>query len=568
MPISILVFTLLLLFTPLRQIGAVSDPLSVPNNKYGIHIIDANDLTDAATLVNSSGGDWGYVTLVIQDGDRNQGKWQEIFNTMRRRHLIPLIRLATHAEGSSWKIPQKEDADRWAGFLNSLIWPTQNRYVILFNEPNHSKEWGNTINPEEYADVALTYAQALKRKSGDFFLLPAGLDMSASSDGEALDGATYLRRMATAKPELFTQLDGWTSHSYPNPGFSGPPWASGRGTIAGYRWELQLLQSLGFTKSYPVFITETGWTHNGGTHIKGILSPTDVSENIRIAAAGAWSDERIVSITPFLLNYQGGPFDHFSWKKPGMADYFPQYLAYKELTKTKGEPSRRESFGVDSPFLPDRLVTHSTYTVQSVITNTGQGILTPGEYTIDTVGLPAGFSITTDALPVLEPGESGVLRLTIRTPDTDGTYSVPIRLRRGEKRILLEERQVTVIPPPSLSITVPLAWKKNTGDTTATVLIYDMNDRLLHKFLNVTVANGTAAVTGLYNIVPGTRYRTVVLVPYYLPRQAIIPFTDTRTDIRMKRLYPLDYNNDGTLNFMDIPALLLTKPNEALSRIF
>src|SRR3989339_1270410 len=112
MIISILLL-LFLSFFP-QSVHAIYDPLSVSNNKYGIHIAELTDLTDAANLVNSSGGDWGYVTLVIQDGDRNQSKWQELFNEMRRLHLIPILRLATHPEGDSWKIPQKEDAKRWA----------------------------------------------------------------------------------------------------------------------------------------------------------------------------------------------------------------------------------------------------------------------------------------------------------------------------------------------------------------------------------------------------------------------------------------------------------------------
>ena len=38
------------------------NPLAVPNNRYGIHIVDTNDIPQLPALVNSSGGDWGYVT--------------------------------------------------------------------------------------------------------------------------------------------------------------------------------------------------------------------------------------------------------------------------------------------------------------------------------------------------------------------------------------------------------------------------------------------------------------------------------------------------------------------------
>src|SRR3989338_6522114 len=129
---------------------ATSDPLSVSNNVFGIHVIDENDLIDAAKLVNGNGGEWGYVTLVIREEDRDTSKWQRIFDKMRELKLIPIVRLATYAEEQNWAKPKAEDVDSWVIFLSSLNWVVKNRYVILFNEPNHSNEWGGTVSPEEY----------------------------------------------------------------------------------------------------------------------------------------------------------------------------------------------------------------------------------------------------------------------------------------------------------------------------------------------------------------------------------------------------------------------------------
>ncbi len=85
---------------------AVTNPLSVPNNKYGIHIISAtrDEASEAARLVNNN-GDWGYITVLAESGDRNEGKWQEFFNELRRRHLIPLVRLATKPDKGNWERP-------------------------------------------------------------------------------------------------------------------------------------------------------------------------------------------------------------------------------------------------------------------------------------------------------------------------------------------------------------------------------------------------------------------------------------------------------------------------------
>jgi hypothetical protein len=111
----------------------------VDNNIFGMHssVTTEQELTEIAQLVNSRGGSWGYVTVVIQETDRDTGKWRTLFNKMSELKLIPVVRLATQAEGSNWKRPTATDASSWVDFLDSLPWPTKDRYVVLFNEPNH-----------------------------------------------------------------------------------------------------------------------------------------------------------------------------------------------------------------------------------------------------------------------------------------------------------------------------------------------------------------------------------------------------------------------------------------------
>ncbi len=335
----IIVYALLFLvsFFP-KTVWAVYDPISVPNNKFGIHIADSNDLSEVPALVNSSGGDWGYVTFVITDTDRDVGKWQLIFRNLRNLHLIPLVRIATHVEGSSWVNPYPQDANEWVSFFSQLPWPTNNRYVILFNEPNHATEWGGTIAPDQYAVIVKTFAQKLKESSSEYFILPAGFDASAQNTGESLDEAGYLSWMLTSEPHLFDYLDGWTSHSYPNPGFSGSPYARGRGTLTTYDWELGMLKERGVVKNLPVFITETGWAHNGGSDWSRMLPPDVVANYLTIAAASVWNDSRIVAVTPFLYQYQEPLFSMFSWLIPSNREPYPFYVSYQLLSKIRGNP--------------------------------------------------------------------------------------------------------------------------------------------------------------------------------------------------------------------------------------
>lgn len=338
----ILIFFLCVLqlfFLTPTTVLAVTDPLSVPNNKYGIHIIDENDLSTAGTLVNSTGGDWGYVTMVITEKERKVSKWQSIFDRMRELHLIPIVRLATDLEDDSWKKPHIIDAQPWTNFLSQLDWVTQNRYVILFNEPNHAKEWGGDINPEEYSDLVSTFSATLKRSSDDYFIMMAGFDASAPNGTTTMDEITYLKRMLSRNPAIFTDIDGWSSHSYPNPGFAGSVYATGRGSLKTYEWEINQLNRLGVSKILPVFITETGWLHSEGIYYnKNYYTASRIADFTDIAAKTVWKDENIVAITPFILNYQAYPFDHFSWSMPNNQEFYPQFLVYQSIKKVAGQP--------------------------------------------------------------------------------------------------------------------------------------------------------------------------------------------------------------------------------------
>ncbi|KKS98347.1 MAG: hypothetical protein UV73_C0002G0061 [Candidatus Gottesmanbacteria bacterium GW2011_GWA2_43_14] len=332
--LSVLLFIFLL--NPGR-ISAVYDPVSRENNKYGIHIIDENDLESASALVNSSGGDWGYVTMVMPENERKEIKWNETFDRMKRLHLIPIIRLATRLEGDTWKKPEADQAEIWSEFLDSLNWPVQNRYLILFNEPNHSKEWGGELDPEGYADILDSYSRSLKNRSDDFFILPAGLDASANNSRQTMDETSFLAAIFNYKKEIFDAIDGWTSHSYPNPHFTGDASDRGRGTVANFVWELNLLNKWGITRNLPVFITETGWPHNAGGD-NYLYSPETISDFINETDRTVWTDSRIAAITPFILNYQSFPFASFSWQKLNSDKFHIHFDTYRSLVKIDGKP--------------------------------------------------------------------------------------------------------------------------------------------------------------------------------------------------------------------------------------
>src|SRR4030067_1844688 len=258
-----LVFLFLIFFLSFPEKIFAVDPLSVQNNKFGVHILFPSELKDAAKLVNSNGGDWGYVTIPIQANDKDLNKWQVFMDDAKMLHLIPIIRLATNGDYFNtkvWEKPEDENILDFANFLNSLDWPTKNRYVVIFNEVNRANEWGGSANPKEYAKILQYAVTTFKSKSDEFFILSAGLDNAAGTTKDSINEYDFMHQMNESVPGIFDQIDGIASHSYPNPGFSQPPTQISSNSIHSFKSEKQLADSLSNNKSLPVFITETGWS--------------------------------------------------------------------------------------------------------------------------------------------------------------------------------------------------------------------------------------------------------------------------------------------------------------------
>ncbi len=353
--IAIIASFLILNFLFIKNSYAVYDPTSKTNNIVGIHILFPSELAEAAKLVNSTGGDWGYVTIPIQASDKDLVKWQGFMDDSRKFHLIPIIRLATSGDyfnTVSWSKPTDSDVLDFANFLNALNWPTKNRYVVIYNEPNRGDEWGGAPDPAGYAEILSYAADVFKQRSDEFFIISAGLDnASANIAGQSINEYSFIRQVNNAVPGVFGKIDGLASHSYPNPGFSEPPSAYGYQGIASFKYEQSLVQSLE-GKLLPVFITETGWTD---TQIPESVQ----SEYYRSAFTSIWNDKNVIAVTPFLLRAGTGPFAQFSFIKDEQ-EKRNKYKTLQNLQKNKGEPVLNEysltkgSNAVENDFPLDR----------------------------------------------------------------------------------------------------------------------------------------------------------------------------------------------------------------------
>ena len=317
-----------------KDVGDIQDIIGYQNNKFGLYIYAEEDFVEiAGDLVNSNGGDWGYVLIPINIKDYDGTKWRKIFRLLNSKHLIPIIQL--------WDLSKEDEEGQLkesATFLDSLDWPIEKRYISVFNEPNDSRFWREKANPEEYAKILDETISIFKNQSPKFFILNGAFNSSARTGGGYIDEETFLVRMNNAIPGIFEKLDGWASHPYPQPEYRGNPMDTGRNSIKAYDWELNLLNTLFGVNNLPVFITETGWAHtNGQPYNIGYLSKEIVARYFVEAYTEVWLlDERVVAVTPFTIRYEK-PFEHFSWIDEEETPYL-HFKVVQELSKTQGKP--------------------------------------------------------------------------------------------------------------------------------------------------------------------------------------------------------------------------------------
>jgi len=529
---------------------AISDPLAVPNNRFGIHILNEADLQGAADLVNSQGGQWGYVTLVIQQNDLDTQKWQKIFDELRDLKLIPLVRLATQPAGDYWQIPQEDSVDRWVDFFASLNWVIQNRYVILFNEPNHSSEWGNRVDPQQYAQIVELFTQKLKHSSNDYFILPAGFDTAAPNSQSTMAATDYWQQMFAFNPHVFTLFDGWNSHSYPNPNFSGPLTGTGFGSLKSYRQEINYLSRYNLPVNLPVFITETGWIRQDEKILGATTDSQALSRLYTQAFADVWQDKNLVAVTPFILNYPQQPFSQFSWKKDDNT-YYPHYYAVKALAKTAGQPRQLNQAVILSHNLPAELIDNSDYQFFIEYQNTGQSVWNRQDFSLQVTTDNQAISVFVNYLEDVKPFGIDTVSFNLKTNDQHTGVNLQLQLYyQNEPFGPLLTHSFKIIPPPSLIVKAQRLFKLN-QNTDSQLLIYDQQ-QTLKKQLPISLTDGLSAPIKLYSLVPDQIYRFVLLSPFYLPRQTIAQLGSDSTQISFKPLIPLDLDQNGHFNFHDL----------------
>jgi len=549
-----LLIILIIIITFITVISPAS--FAQENNKVGISLLQpsSEDVLGASTLVNSQDGDWGYVTLVIQENDRDVRKWQDLFEQLREKHLIPIIRLATSPQGEVWRRPEEKDAHEWVDFLNKLNWVVKKRYIVLFNEPNHASEWGGEVDPESYGKVALAFARALKESHSDYVVMLGGLDAAAPQyPTQFWDSGEFMGEVckdAQFCKNLFDNIDAWASHSYPNPGFSGSVWDSGKKSIRGYEYELNLLKELGVEKDLPVLITETGWK-------QGVLSEDTIAENYRIAFEQIWAqDTRIQAVTPFVFKYLSEPFIGFSWKKDG--GYSAQYNTVKDLQKKKGNPEQIQK-GTMEISLPDMLIARSTYHFSVSLKNEGQALWNQEDgYTLSIKSNTDEVKTLVPDVRKIRPFEEDRMNITIKTPAKPQTIELTLLLKKNDEVIMETKKHTIKIEPfPSLAIKTSIFPKMVSNGEDFEVQLFNTDQELVFSKKGLSMRKGTILVENIADIIPGHWYRIVLIGYPYIPRQEIQVIYKGVNKITLKRLLPFDADGNGRMNLNDLKEMIM-----------
>ena len=275
----------------------------------GVHILHPAEMEDAAALIKNEYNQesWSYVTIPLSLTDLDKKtEWQKAFDQAKTSKIKPIVRLVSRydAESDSWAIPNRAEIISYFTFLNALDWPTEEKLIIVFNEVNHAKEWGNTLDPQVYTYTLEFTADWAHTEDNGYLILPAAMDLAAPNGNETKEAFTFLTQMLSSNPHIFEKIDFWNSHSYPNPAFSASPTKTGQNSLSGFLNELAWLEkNTGLTPK--VFITETGWEENARTK-------SHLYNYYEYAAEEIWNNERVVAVTPFVLKGDPGPFAKFT----------------------------------------------------------------------------------------------------------------------------------------------------------------------------------------------------------------------------------------------------------------
>ena len=200
--------------------------------------------------------DWSHADLVV-DHARRQG-----LTVIARLGFVPeWARPDPDVQPTTFTYLDETEYDAFADYVYAFVEHFRGRvaYVVIWNEPNISLEWGyRAVDPEGYTELLRAVYRRAREADPEIVVLGGALapTLAPAGDPEGMNDLDYLRRMLDAGAGEV--MDGLAVHAY---GWRLPPDAGPDPAVVNFR-RTELLHDLLVEAGYPelpIFVTEGGW---------------------------------------------------------------------------------------------------------------------------------------------------------------------------------------------------------------------------------------------------------------------------------------------------------------------
>lgn len=351
------VFTLLALFMVLVFVARAQRPwvefgpqqhVQTINPKLGVHTrltdeVEPWKVQRTFEMVREMGASWvvEYFLWAAHEPQRGVYDWSHadlVVDHARNQGLTVIARLGYVPE---WARPPKTSPlyldesgyDAFAQFLGAFVRHFQGRvkYIIIWNEPNLSQEWGyRPADPAGYAELLRRAYLAAKAVDPNVVILGGALAPTLAPRGSewAMNDLDYLQAMYDAGAAPY--FDGLAAHSY---GWTFDPDEPPSPNAVNFR-RVELLRDVMIRNGdgeKPVFITEAGWNdHPRWT--KAVRPAQRASYTIRAyeKALADWPWVKMIAVWAFRYPRPAGTYQDYYTFVDGNFQPKPIYLAVQE----------------------------------------------------------------------------------------------------------------------------------------------------------------------------------------------------------------------------------------------
>lgn len=352
---ALVFFSWLLINAPVKHFVEIGPQQVVETEtpKLGVHTrltdeVEPWKIKRTLELVREMGSPWvvEYFPWAYIEPSRGNYDWTHTDTVIEHACAQGLTVIARIDYVPAWARPENTtdrylDAARYADYASFVArfaarYADRVRYIVIWNEPNLSFEWGyRPVDPEAYVTLLSQSYAAIKAVAPHTQVVAAGLAPTMAPVGSewAMDDLAYLRRMYAAGAAA--HFDALAIHAY---GFTFPADDPPDASVVNFR-RAELLREVMVQNGdagKPCLITEAGWNdHPRWT--KGVQPLQRIAYTVRaLELAQQWDWCQALCIWAFRYPWNQRTYqDNFALVTPDF-DPKPIYTELRHLSR--GEP--------------------------------------------------------------------------------------------------------------------------------------------------------------------------------------------------------------------------------------